>query len=65
MTAPIEAGGNDLRARWACEHFADTYGLQAVPARDEHGQTTGWIAVNPDDLDDWFVSNTEPIPEDK
>jgi hypothetical protein len=60
MTTPIEAGGNDLRARWACDYFRDTYGLHAVPAHDEKGRPTGLIAVNPDDLDDWFAVHTEP-----
>jgi hypothetical protein len=64
MTPPIEAGGNDLRAYWACNYLADTYGLHAVPAHDETGQPTGCIALNPDDLSEWLSTHTEPDEEE-
>ncbi|TCN36857.1 hypothetical protein EV644_11221 [Kribbella orskensis] len=64
MTAPIEAGGNDLRARWACDHYADLWNPSAVPAYDEHGRPTGRVAIDPADLDAWLADHREEAKED-
>ncbi|TCM35117.1 hypothetical protein [Kribbella sp. VKM Ac-2568] len=64
MTAPIGAGGNDLRARWACAHYADTRDLPAVPAFDEHGRPAGWVAIDPAAIDAWLAAHREEEEED-
>ena len=64
MTAPIEAGGNDLRAHWGCDHYADMSDLPAVPAYDEHGRPTGWVAIDPADLDAWLADHCEQKEDD-
>ena len=64
MTAPIDAGGNDLRARWACAHYADRWDLPAVPAYDEHCRPTGCVAIDPADLDAWLADQSEQKEND-
>ena len=59
MSTPIEADGNELRAKWKCEDLAEIWGLEARPAYDADGHPTGWVAVDPDALEDWFAEHYE------
>lgn len=47
---PILAASNELYARQSCRALAEEFGVDAVPAYDEHGLPTGWVAVDPDGL---------------
>ncbi|TCO33019.1 hypothetical protein EV652_10318 [Kribbella steppae] len=59
MTTNFGAAGNELRARWNCQELADRYGLDAVPAYDQDGSATGWIAVDPAALEDHLYAYAE------
>ena len=56
MTAPSSGwSGDELRARWSCEYLAEVLDLEAVPAYDQDGNATGWVAIDPGVLEDRFV----------
>lgn len=47
----IRAAGNELYARQSCHALAENFGVDAVPAYDEHGFPTGQVAVDPTGLE--------------
>jgi hypothetical protein len=53
MTTPLNGSpGDELRARWTCDYFAEVLDIEAVPAYDRDGQPTGWVAIDPVALQD-------------
>ncbi|MFC9687779.1 hypothetical protein ACFTSF_04520 [Kribbella sp. NPDC056951] len=45
-----EVSAGEVRARWGCGELAVKFGIDAVPAHDEHGAATGRVAIEPDEL---------------